>query len=86
MSASSHFIALPEALVHDAAERAGQLGVSTEKWIELALSERLRVEKMTADFFAVRAARATGRSLGEILDQAGDNPPDPGDELEELDA
>jgi hypothetical protein len=82
LSASNHLIALPEALVHDAAERAGQLGVSTEQWIEVALSERLRLEKMTSEFFAERAARATGRSLGEILDQGGNNPPDPGDELE----
>jgi predicted DNA-binding ribbon-helix-helix protein len=34
-----------------------------------------------ADYFRARAARASGRSLGEILDQGRDNPPDPGDEL-----
>jgi hypothetical protein len=82
MSASSQLIALPEALLQQAATQADHLGVSTEQWIEVALSERIRLEKETDDFFNARAARATGRSLGEILDRAPNRPPDPGDELD----
>jgi hypothetical protein len=81
MSAASQMIALPESLLSEAAREAGLLGVSTEQWIEAALGERLRLEKKTAEFFSVRAARASGRPLAEILSQGGDNLPDPGDEL-----
>jgi hypothetical protein len=80
MSATSQ-IALPETLLQKAADQASHLGVSTERWIELALAERIRLENSDAEYFRARAARASGRSLGEILDQGGDNPPDPGDEL-----
>jgi DNA-binding FadR family transcriptional regulator len=82
MSASSSIV-LPDALLQEAASQADHLGVSTEQWIEVALSERIRLEKETAEFFAARAARASGRSLREILKNVGDNPPDPGDELED---
>jgi hypothetical protein len=40
------------------------------------------LENADAEYFRVRAARASGRSLGEILDRGGNNPPDPGDEFE----
>jgi hypothetical protein len=83
MSASSHPVTLPEDLLQNAAQHADRLGVSTQQWIELALAERIRREEETEAFFAVRAAHATGRSLGEILDEGGNNPPDPGDELED---
>jgi hypothetical protein len=46
------------------------------------LSERVRLEEETAEFFAPYAARASGRSLREILKNVGDHPPMPGDELE----
>ncbi|HZL27704.1 MAG TPA: hypothetical protein VFC39_14355 [Acidobacteriaceae bacterium] len=82
MSASGQMIALPESLLQQAASQANHLGVSTEQWIEIALSERIRIEKETADFFAPYIARASGRTLGELLDQAPDRPPDPGDEFE----
>jgi hypothetical protein len=81
MSASNQFVALPEALIQEAASQASNLGVSTEQWIESALAERIRLEQMDAEYFRARAARASGRSFGEILDQGRDNPPDPGDEL-----
>jgi len=82
MSASSPMIALPEPLMKQAAMRAGSLGVSTEQWLETAVSEKIRLEEQTSAFFAERASRASGRSLSEILENVGNNPPDPGDELE----
>jgi len=75
-------IALPKSLFAKVAERANSVGLSSEQWIEVAVSERIRIEEQTSEFFAARAARATGRSLSEILKNVGDNPPDPGDELE----
>jgi hypothetical protein len=81
MSATNQLIALPEALVQQAASQASHLGVSTEQWIETAVAERIRLENADAEYFGARAARASGRPLGEILDQGRDNPPDPGDEL-----
>jgi hypothetical protein len=80
MSVTSQ-IALPESLLREAASQASHLGVSTEQWIEIALAERIRLENADAEYFRTRAARASGRSLGEILDRGGNNPPDPGDEL-----
>jgi hypothetical protein len=80
MSATSQ-IALSEALLQEAASQASHLGVSTEQWIEIALAERIRLENADAEYFRTRAARASGRSLGEILDKGGNSPPDPGDEL-----
>jgi len=43
MSATSQ-IALPEALLQEAASQASHLGISTERWIEIALAERIRLE------------------------------------------
>jgi hypothetical protein len=81
MSATNQLISLPEALVQEAANQAIHLGVSTEQWIETALAERIRLENADSDYFQIRASRATSRSLGQILDQGRDNPPDTGDEL-----
>jgi len=41
-----------------------------------------RLEQETVEFFNARASQASGRSLREILKDVGNNPPDPGDELE----
>ena len=70
-------------LLEEANRQAEKLGVSTQEWVKLALTERIRLEQETAEFFRQRAARASGRSLSEILNQGGNNPPDPGDELPE---
>jgi hypothetical protein len=81
MNLASDQIALPKNLLQEAARHADHLGVSVEQWIEVTLSERLRLEEQTAAFFRERASRASGRSLMEILDKAPNNPPMPGDEL-----
>ncbi len=75
-------IALPESLLERVAQRANSAGLSAEQWVEVAISERIRIEEETAAFFAARASHASGRSLREILKDVGNNPPDPGDELE----
>ncbi len=81
MSANA-IIALPEPLFEKVVQRATTAGLSAELWIEFAVSERIRLEEATSDFFTTRAAHASGRSLREILKNVGNNPPDGGDELE----
>ena len=81
MVPATNSVMLPEHIVRAAEVQAQLLGVSTEQWIETAVAERIRLENAGAEYFRARAARASGRTLGEILDQGRDNPPDPGDEL-----
>jgi hypothetical protein len=75
-------IPLPDELFHKVAQHAGHSGQSPQEWVINVLAERVRVEKITEEFFALRAARASGKSLGELLDKAPNRPPDPGDEFE----
>jgi hypothetical protein len=83
MSEKTRNVMLPKVLLLKAASCAAQLGVSTERWIEIAISERIRFEQETAEeFFRKRAAGATGQDLRWALDNAPDLPPMPGDELE----
>jgi hypothetical protein len=83
MSAANSTIALPADLLHDISEEATREGVPTEEWVTKALAERLRAQRLTEEFFRIRAAGASGLSLGAILDKGGDpdRDPDPGDEL-----
>jgi hypothetical protein len=59
-------------------------GITLEKFINSAILERLSAVNPDA-YFAVRAARAraSGLSVSDILDRAGDEPPRPGDEIDE---
>ncbi len=82
MSANVQTVPLSEPLFQEAARHAEQLGVSTQEWIQIAVQERIRHEEDEAAWNA-RAARASGRSLAEILGNGPDNPPNPGDELPE---
>ena len=75
-------VALPEALLQEASRHAANLELSTEQWLEAAVAEKLRLEEKTEEFFEPRIASASGRSLSEILQGVGDNPPDASDELE----
>lgn len=83
MSAAAEAISISGELLEEANRQAERLGVTTQEWVKLALTERIRLEQNTAAYFRERAARVSGRSLSEILAKAGNNPPDPGDELPE---
>jgi hypothetical protein len=78
---AAHTIPLPEELFREVSQHAGQSGLSAQEWVAKVLAERVRVERQTEAFFRERATRASGKSLGELLDKAPDRPPDPGDEL-----
>ena len=48
----------------------------------VAAVEKLLLEEKTEEFFKLRIARSSDRSISEILQGVGDNPPDASDELE----
>jgi hypothetical protein len=75
-------ISLPQVLLQEAASHAIQLGVSTERWVELALTDRIRDEQVTERFFRHPPNPDAGKRMMEILDSSNDYPPMPGDELE----
>jgi hypothetical protein len=75
-------IAVSDELYRDVSQRADRTGVSTEEWVSSVLSERVRLERQTDDFFDRRAKGASSRTLGELLDKAPNRPPDSGDGFE----
>jgi len=79
---AANTIPLPEELFREVSQHADHSGQSPQEWVVNVLAERVRVERQTEEFFALRAARASGKSLGELLDKVPDRPPDPGDEFE----
>jgi hypothetical protein len=78
---ATNTVSIPDELLRDISQRANHTGVSTQEWVANVLAERVRLELQTEEFFSRRAAGASTKTLGELLDKAGDNPPDPGDEL-----
>jgi hypothetical protein len=82
MSPKTRLITLPQDLIQKAAACAARRGVSTERWVELALTDRLRDEEVTDRFFRHPPNRDAGKRMMEILNSSNDNPPMPGDALE----
>jgi hypothetical protein len=74
-------VELSEPLMQDATEIAEKNGMSVSTWISSTVAERLRAERLSAEFFRRRAAGADGKTLLALLDLAPDREPDPGDEL-----
>jgi hypothetical protein len=75
-------VELPEPLLRAAALRAEIDGKSMADWIASVLDDRLRDEELNDRLWKRHAEGASPRSLREILSLGGNNPPDPGDELE----
>jgi len=75
-------IPIPEDLFREVSQQANHAGLTTQEWAAKVLAERVRIERQTEEFFRLRAAGASAKSLGELLDKAPDRPPDPGDEFE----
>jgi hypothetical protein len=76
-------VSLPAELLREVAQQAEHTGMPIQEWVAQVLAERVRLERQTEEFFAIRAARASGKKLGELLDKAPNRPPDPGDEFEQ---
>jgi hypothetical protein len=81
MSAATS-IPIPDDLFREVSQQANHAGVSAQEWAANVLAERVRIERQTEEFCRLRAAGASSKSLGELLDKAPDRQPDPGDEFE----
>jgi hypothetical protein len=81
MSKATYPLKLPTSLKKEAARLAKQDGVSLNQWIATAVAQKIGVVETTAEFLKRRAGNASGSGLLEILRQAPDRAPDPGDEL-----
>jgi len=75
-------IPIPEDLFEQVSQQANHAGMSPQDWAAKVLAERVRIERQTEEFFRLRAAGASDKSLGQLLDKAPDRPPDPADEFE----
>lgn len=83
---SSFPLRLPDDLKELAVAQAEAAGVSLNQYIATALAARVGAQAEAGRYFAARAARAVPGRAREILERAGrDNPPLPGDELDEGD-
>ncbi len=80
---AANAVPLSEELYREVSQHAEQTGISAEQWVSNVLAERFRLERQTEEFFSDRASRASGKTLGELLDKAPNRPPDPGDEFED---
>jgi hypothetical protein len=81
MSKATYPLKLPTSLKNEAARLAKQDGVSLNQWIATAVAQKIGVVETTAEFLKRRAGNASGSGLSEILRQAPERAPDPGDEL-----
>ena len=86
MSASTRYkypLQLPESLKETAIRLAREDGVSLNQWIVSAVAQKIGAVETAAEFFAERARAAETDRLNELLSNAPDAPPLPGDELPE---
>jgi hypothetical protein len=77
MRKSNFALRLLPSLAHELKKVSEQEGVSANQFINIAVAEKLAVQRAAQNYFAERAARAVpGRAL-EILEMAGTNEPEP---------
>jgi len=74
-------VEIPKPTFDDAQRVAAQSGMTASDWISAAVSERLRDQHLTAEFYRRRALGGDRNTLIALLDQAPDIDPVPGDEL-----
>ncbi len=74
-------VEIPEPTFDDAQRVAEQSGMTASDWISATVSERLRDQHLTAEFYRRRALGGDGNTLLATLDLAPDATPIPGDEL-----
>jgi hypothetical protein len=82
MSKATYPLKLPQSVKEAAARLAKQDGVSLNQWLASAVAQKVGAVEAAADFFAKRRARAKPGRLREILRNAPDVAPMPGDEIE----
>lgn len=76
-------IDLPEAVLREIERLARQRGENVEAFVADVVARHAVAEQEAAAFFAERAARAKpGAAECFLREQAGDEPPRPGDEMD----
>jgi putative PIN family toxin of toxin-antitoxin system len=82
MSKSAYPVKLPPSLGNAAQKLAEEDGVSLSQWVAIAVAQKISSVETAEGFFQRKSHGAEQVSFLEILRNAPDRPPDPGDELE----
>jgi hypothetical protein len=82
MSRAKYPVELPPSLGHAARKLAKEDGVSLSQWVSIAVAQKIGSIETAEAFFKRKAQGANQVDFLEILRNAPDRPPDPGDELD----
>lgn len=75
-------VMLPPSLRNAAQKLADEDGISLDQWVSIAVAQKIGSIESAEVFFKHRAKGADPVEFLDILRNAPDRPPDPGDELE----
>jgi hypothetical protein len=81
MSSPHEPIELPPSIGNAARRLAEEDGVSLSQWVSIAVAQKISSIETAEAFFQRRSQGADKVDFLEILRNAPDRPPDPGDEL-----
>ena len=81
MSRATYPLKLPVSIKKAAQRLAQEDGVSLNQWIASAVAQKVGVIETSADFFAKRKGKATGRRLNTLLNKAPRTAPESHDRL-----
>jgi hypothetical protein len=81
MSRSANAVKLPRSLEGEAQRMAKEDGISLNQWVSIAVAQKISSVETADAFFQRRAQGADMVDFLEILRNAPDIPPVPGDEL-----
>ena len=76
-------VELPASIENEALKMAAEDGVSLSQWVSIAVAQKISSIETAEAFFKRRAKGAENIDFLEILRNAPDRDPDPGDELPE---
>jgi hypothetical protein len=82
MSRSMYPVKLPPSIGNAARKLAEEDGVSLSQWVSVAVAQKISSVETAEAFFKRRSQGADQVDFLEILRNAPDRPPEPGDELE----
>lgn len=83
MTKAAYPLKLPRSVKTAAQRLAREDGVSLNQWIAVAVAEKIGAIETASELLKARAGDATPRDLIPYLDRAGDEPPGPGDALDQ---
>ena len=82
MSPQGYPIELPPSIGNAAQKLAEEDGVSLSQWVSIAVAQKISSIETAEEFFARRSKGADKVDFLDLLRNAPDRPPEPGDELE----